>query len=66
MIFGPKTRLQGFFKFGLQVAQFDDWMTHLEKAGVTFHGRVVNDPVSGKRTVLIKDPDGNRIQFFEQ
>jgi catechol 2,3-dioxygenase-like lactoylglutathione lyase family enzyme len=29
-------------------------------------GFQVTDPLSGKRTVLILDPDGNRIQLFEQ
>ena len=61
-----KTRLIGFFKFGFRVSDFDTWITHLKVKDVSFHGSVVNDPVSGKRMVIIKDPDGNRIQIFER
>jgi len=32
---------------------------------VDFNGGVVEDPVSGKKMVIILDPDGNRIQLFE-
>lgn len=61
-----KTKLTGFFKFGVQVENFDGWLSHLEKSKVNFHGSVVNDPVTGQRMVIVRDPDGNRIQFFEK
>ena len=64
--YSAKTRLQGIFKIGLQVQQFDKWMVHLQKLEVRFHGDVVTDPVSAKRMVIILDPDGNRIQLFER
>lgn len=61
-----KTKIAGFFKLGFQVSNFDQWIEWLNKAQVKFYGSVVKDVVSGKRTVLILDPDGNRIQLFEQ
>ncbi|NQZ11736.1 MAG: VOC family protein, partial [Algicola sp.] len=61
-----KTKIGGFFKLGFQVADFDLWLKWLTKAQVKLYGTVVKDPVSGKRTVLILDPDGNRIQLFER
>ena len=33
---------------------------------IEFHGQVVHDANSGKKMVIIRDPDGNRIQFFEK
>lgn len=60
------TRLQGFFKFGFEVADFDGWMSRLEQSNAHIHGSVVADPNSGKRTVVLLDPDGNRIQLFEK
>lgn len=64
--FSQKTKIQGFFKLGFQVRDFDKWMLHLEATKANFYGGVVKDPVSGKRMVLITDPDGNRLQLFEQ
>jgi len=60
------SKLQGFFKFGLMIAEFDNWVSYLKSQNVDFHGRVVDDPTSGKKMVIIKDPDGNRIQLFEK
>ncbi len=63
----PKgSRLAGFFKFGMKVSGFDAWMSHLQSKEANFHGDVVTDPVSEKRMVIVKDPDGNRIQLFEK
>jgi hypothetical protein len=61
-----KTKIDGFFKFGFLVSEFEKWVTHLEQCKVEFYGTVVADPISKKRMVLIKDPDGNRIQLFEK
>lgn len=60
-----KTRVQGIFKVGYKVADFDAWLSHLTESEVEFHGDVVVDELSGKRMVILKDPDGNRIQIFE-
>lgn len=63
----PKgTRISGYFKFGFLVQAFDDWVDALTRSNVEFHGRVVKDDISGKRMLIIKDPDGNRIQLFEE
>ncbi len=63
----PKgSRLSGFFKFGFKVAGFDRWVAYLKETDANNLGRVVNDPVSGKRMLILKDPDGNRIQLFEK
>lgn len=63
---GKKTRIEGFFKFGFSVPQFDQWINFLNRNNVTTHGQVVTDPVSNKRMIIILDPDGNRIQLFEE
>lgn len=62
-----RTRLLGLFKLGYGVEDFDTWVAYLKEIEVEFSGSVVVDPNSkdGKRMVNIKDPDGNRIQFFE-
>lgn len=60
-----RTRLGGIFKFGFQVAQFDNWITHLNSVGVIKNQNVVTDPISEKRMIIVNDPDGNRIQIFD-
>ena len=59
------SKLEGLFKIGFKTSFFDDFVQLLKKNNVNFHGDVVNDPNSGLRMVIIKDPDGNRIQLFE-
>ncbi|HMC00322.1 MAG TPA: VOC family protein [Flavobacteriaceae bacterium] len=61
-----KTRINGFFKIGFLVSEFDKWIEHLTQHNVDFYGNVVNDPTSGKRMIIITDPDGNRVQIFEK
>ena len=61
-----KTKIDGFFKFGFRVTEFDKWVDALKKLKVEFYGDVVTDGLSGKRMLLIYDPDGNRIQIFEK
>jgi len=63
--FNPKTRIQGFFKVGFQVSHFDQWLQHLRYHKVSFYGKVVTDPVTQRRMVIVTDPDNNRVQFFE-
>ena len=60
------SQIVGFFKLGFQVDKFDQWLHFLSELEVDFHGTVVRDPISEKRMVIIKDPDGNRIQIFEK
>ena len=58
-------QIQGFFKIGFLVDDFDLWYSMLENRAVTIHGNVVTDD-KGKRMVIVLDPDGNRIQLFEK
>ena len=57
--------VQGLFKFGLTVSAFDTWLEHLSSFVPDIKTQVVKDPLNGKRMVVIRDPDGNRIQIFE-
>jgi catechol 2,3-dioxygenase-like lactoylglutathione lyase family enzyme len=61
-----KTKIDGFFKFGFLVSEFEKWVDALKQSEVEFYGDVVTDDLSGKRMLLVKDPDGNRIQLFEK
>lgn len=61
-----KTKIEGFFKFGFRVSEFDKWVAALKKSKVEFYGDVVTDDLSGRRMLIINDPDGNRIQIFEK
>ena len=63
--YNTKLRVHGFFKSGFQVSDLDAWVSFLQDRKVAFHGDVVEDPVTKKRMVIILDPDGNRIQLFE-
>lgn len=62
----PKTRIEGYFKFGFTVSEFDNWIKFLTEAEVDLYGSVVQDSNSGKRMIIVLDPDGNRIQLFEE
>ena len=61
-----KTKIEGFFKFGFLVSKFDEWVEYLKQSDVEFYGNVVIDTLSGKKMLIVKDPDGNRIQLFEK
>lgn len=58
--------LMGFYKFGMMVSNIDAVFQQLHAMAVNVHGKMVSDPVSGKKTFIIADPDGNLIQFFEE
>ena len=60
------SRMQGFFKIGYVTTQFDDWIEYLQDQSMAVKEDVVEDPVSGNRMIVFKDPDGNRIQIFEE
>jgi hypothetical protein len=64
--FPDALRIQGLFKVGFQVNDFDGWLLHLTNTKVEFGGSVITDQETGKRMLIVKDPDGNRIQFFEK
>ncbi len=64
--YNNKMRIIGFFKLGFLVTDFEKWIDHLTNEKVDFYGSVVTDDTTGKRMVIITDPDGNRIQIFEK
>lgn len=55
----------GFFKVGFLTNQFDNLIASLRNKDVEFVGSIIKDEVSDRRSQIIKDPDGNRIQLFE-
>lgn len=59
-------QLRGLFKFGMRIADFDDWIRHLSSFLPDILAQVVTDPITQKRMVVLKDPDGNRLQLFEE
>ena len=59
------TLIQGFTKIGFKVSDMDAYIQKLIELKVNFFGDVYTDPVSGKRSLLIQDPDTNLIQLFE-
>lgn len=62
----PKTKIEGYFKFGFTVASFDKWIQFLTASDAELYGSVLRDPNSEKRMIIVLDPDGNRIQIFEE
>lgn len=58
--------LQGIFKVGFQLEDFDKWVEHLKAANVALRVDVFKDVNLGKRMLIVKDPDGNYIQLFEK
>lgn len=60
------SRLQGIFKFGMRTGDFDVWAAHLIESDPSLQDQIVTDPVTRKRMLVIRDPDGNRIQLFEE
>ena len=60
------TRLQGIFKFGMRIEDFDLWATYLIESDPSLKEQIVTNPVTRKRMLVMRDPDGNRIQLFEE
>jgi len=58
------TQIQGHFKLGFKVENIDTCLKRLAELGIDVP-QVWKDKVSGKRNFIIKDPDGNLIQFFD-
>lgn len=59
-------KITGIFKIGFVVDDFDSWMKSIQKQNPEVHGNVVKDHLTGKKMVILLDPDGNRVQFFEK
>lgn len=64
--YSNKMRTVGLFKIGFRVTEFDKWIDHLTNEKVNFYGSIVTDDITGKKMVIITDPDGNRIQIFKK
>jgi len=58
------TELQGHFKIGFKISNANAWVVHLKSLGIDVP-QLWTDSNTGKKNFLIKDPDGNLIQFFE-
>lgn len=63
---GKGKRLTGLFKVGFSVKNFDGCIEHLNSNEIEVADDIVTDPLTGGRMVVIRDPDGNRIQLFEE
>lgn len=61
-----KGLVQGIFKIGFIISNFDDWKTHLINKQLITENDIVVNPLDNKRMLILKDPDGNRIQLFEK
>lgn len=59
------TQIQGLYKIGFLVDDMDSWLTHLNNLGIATP-EVNANPLTSKRYILISDPDGNLIHFFEK
>ena len=55
----------GIFKVGIKTNQFDELVKLLEQNNAQFHGSIVTDSILDSRMVIVKDPDNNYIQLFE-
>lgn len=54
----------GFFKFGFCTSHFAELQEHFQEHHVPFEGTPYFDPKLKRQTFIVKDPDGNRLQFF--
>ena len=64
--YNPLNRIQSIFKIGFKVDDFDSILERIQMLDVEVLGDVVSDPVSNTRMIILLDPDGNRVQLFEQ
>ena len=59
-------RLEGFFKIGFIIDDFEYWIKRANDLEVSFNGDIVKQKDSHKRMAVLLDPDGNRVQLFEK
>lgn len=60
-----KTFINGFFKIGFRTAHLDSLHAYLDHRNASVDSLIVYDDSLKTRTFLVRDPDGNRLQFFE-
>ena len=58
------TEMQGHFKIGFKISDVNSCLKKLKELSIEVPN-IWTDPATGKKNFLIKDPDGNLIQFFE-
>jgi len=58
------TEIQGHLKIGFKISNVNRWLEHLKSFSIDVP-QVWTDSNTGKKNFLIKDPDGNLVQFFE-
>lgn len=58
------TEIQGHSKIFFTVTDIDQCLAHLKKLNINVP-QVWTDQTTKKRNFIIKDPDGNMIQFFD-
>lgn len=56
--------VQGIFKVGRVISNFDKVHNDLKSNGANFRSEIFFDEKTKLRSFIILDPDGNRIQFF--
>jgi catechol 2,3-dioxygenase-like lactoylglutathione lyase family enzyme len=58
--------LRGFGKYAFQVDALEDVVVSLQKSGVAILHDFRKSATAGDQSVIIKDPDGNWLQFFQR
>lgn len=61
---GEGAEAQGHFKIGFKISDTEAWLKHLKNLGIDVP-QAWTDAKTGKKNFIVKDPDGNLIQFFE-
>ncbi len=61
-----RDHLQGFVKLGFRIKDVDALASSLQKKGVRLRMEPVDDREFHDRFLLVEDPDGNTIQFFQK
>lgn len=60
-----RDHLQGFLKLGFRISNVDALAAELKHSGVKLRMEPTNDRESKDRFLLVEDPDGNTLQFFQ-
>lgn len=58
--------LRGFGKYAFQIDDLAEFVKGLERRGVAILHDARSAPKDGERSVIIKDNDGNWLQFFQR
>jgi len=61
-----RKRVKGFLQIGFHVSDFEKWENSIRNQKVQIVGYIIYDAFSGKRTLLITDPDKNMIYISER